>query len=119
LQQHQKEQKQQHQHSTNDKTLVEPMDYMTDEEGGIIEDDGDDDEHQSSLITPRHRNGVRSNSHNPVTVTLNSNDISSLSPPTSTSSSPDETDVNHQSSPNSISRPSSTPAALISSACSF
>jgi len=94
------------------------MNYSTDEEGGIIEDD-DDHEHQSSLITPRHRNGVRSNSHNPVTVTLNSNDISSLSPPTSTSSSPDVTDVNHQSSPNSLSRPSSTPAALISSACSF
>jgi hypothetical protein len=120
LQQHQKEQKQQH--STNDKTLVEPMDYMTDEEGGIIEDDDDDDddEHPSSLLAPRHRNGVRSNSHNPVTVTLNPNDISSLSPPTSTSSSPDENDVvNHQSSPNSISRPSSTPAALISSGCSF
>jgi hypothetical protein len=118
LQQHQKDQ-----HTTKDKTLVESMDYTSDEEGGMIEDDDDDDddnEHQSSLITPRHRNIVRSNSHNPVvTVTLNSNDISSLSPPTSTSSSPDETDVNHQSSPNSLSRPSSTPAALISSACSF
>ena len=119
LQQHQREQRQQQQNSTNDKPLVEPMDYSTDEEGGIIEDDDDDHEHQSSLITPRHRHAVRSNSHNPVTVTLNSNDISSLSPPTSTSSSPDETDGNHQSSPNSLSRPSSTPAALISSACSF
>jgi hypothetical protein len=120
LQQHQKEQEQQQQqqqHSTNNKTLVESMDYTTDEEGGIIEDD--DDEHQSSLITPCHRNGVRSNSHNPVTVTLNPNDISSLSPPTSTSSSPDDTDVNQHSNPNSISRPSSTPAALISSGCSF
>jgi hypothetical protein len=110
----QQQQQQQQQHSTNDKTLVEPMDYTTDEEG-----DGIDDEHQSSLITPRHRNGIRSNSHNPVTVTVNPNEISSLSPPTSISSSPDETDVNHQSSLNSLSRPSSTPAALISSACSF
>jgi hypothetical protein len=122
LQQHQKEQQQQQQHqqqhSTNDnKSLPESMDYTTDEEGGVIEDD--EDEHQSSSTTPRHRNGVRSNSHNPVTVMLNPNDISSLSPPTSTSSSPDETDVNHQSSPNSISRPSSTPATLVSSACSY
>ena len=119
LQQHQKEQQQQ-QNATNQKSLPESMDYTTDEEGGIIEDDDDDDdEHQSSSTTPRHRNGIRSNSHNPVTVMLNPNDISSLSPPTSTSSSPDETDVNHQSSPNSISRPSSTPATLVSSACSF
>jgi hypothetical protein len=119
LQQHQKEQQQQQQqqHSTNEKSLPEPMDYTTDEEGGIIEDD--DDEHPSSSTAPRHRNGVRSNSHNPGTGMLNPNDISSLSPLTSTSSSPDETDVNHQSIPNSISRPSSTPAALVSSACSF
>lgn len=119
LQQHQKEQQQQRQNSTNDKSLPEPMDYMSDEEGGPIEDDDDHEEPQSSSNTPRHRNGVRSNSHNPVTVMLNRNEIASLSPPTSTSSSPDETDVNHQSSPNSISRPSSTPAALVSSACSF
>lgn len=120
LQQHQKEQQrqqQQQQRLTNDKPLVESMDYSTDEEGGMIEDDHD--EHRSSIATPRHRNGVRSNSHNPVTVTLHNNDISSLSPPTSTSASPEEADVNHQSSPNSLSRPSSTPAALISSTCSF
>ncbi|CAF1562891.1 unnamed protein product [Adineta ricciae] len=114
LQHHQKEQQQ---HGGSNKALVESMDYTTDEEGGPIEED--EDEHQSSIVTPCHRNGVRSNSHNPGTVTLNPNDISSLSPPTSTSSSPDETDVNHHSSPNSMSRPSSTPAALISSGCSF
>ena len=113
------QQQQQQRHSTNDKSLPEPMDYTSDDEGGIIEDDDDHEGPQSSSTTPRHRNGVRSNSHNPVTVMLNRNEISSLSPPTSTSSSPDETDVNHQSSPNSISRPSSTPAALVSSACSF
>ena len=121
LQHHQKEQQQQQQQqkrSTNEKTPVEPMDYSTDEEGGMIEDD---DEHRTSVGgPPRHRNGVRSNSHNPVTVTLHTNDLSSLSPPTSTSTSPEQTDVNHhQSSPNSLSRPSSTPAALISSTCSF
>ena len=114
LQHHQKEQQQ---HGGSNKTLLESMDYTTDEEGGPIEED--EDEHQSSIATPCHRNGVRANSHNPGTVTLNPNDISSLSPPTSTSSSPDETDVNHHSSPNSMSRPSSTPAALISSGCSF
>ena len=106
LQEHQKEQQQ---HSTNEKSLAEPMDYTTDEEGGIIGDD--DDEHRSSA-TPRHRNSVRSNSHNP-------NDISSLSPPTSSLSSPDETDIHHQTSQNSLSRPSSTPSALVSSACSY
>lgn len=111
LQEHQKEQQQ---NSANGETLMEPMNYTIDEEGAIIEDD-DDDEHQSSSMTPHNRNGVRANSHNPGTVTLKPNDISSLSPPTSTSSSPDETDVNHPTSPTSLSRPSSTPAALISS----
>ena len=120
---------QQQKQSISAKSLVEAMDYSTDEDGDLLpderdrdgdDDDDDDDEQQSSSsMTPRHRNGIRSNSHNPVTVTLNSNDIASLSPPTSTSSSPDETDVNHQSSPTSISRPSSTPAALISSGCSY
>lgn len=120
LQEHQKEQQQQQQQqcSTNEKSVPEPMDYTTDEDGGVIEDDGDV-EHRSSSSAPRHRNGVRSNSHNPVNSILNANDISSLSPPTSTSSSPDETDVHHQSSPNSLSRPSSTPAALVSSTCSY
>lgn len=104
LQEHQKEQQ--------GETLIESMNYTIDEEGAILDDD-DDDIHQSSSITPHNRNGVRSNSHNPGPATLNPNDISSLSPPTSTSSSPDETDVNHQTSPASLSRPSSTPAALI------
>ena len=112
LQQHQKE------HSTNEKSSSKPMDYTTDEEGDMMEDDID--EHRSTSTLPHHhRNIVRSHSHNPVHVILDSNDISSLSPPTSTASSPDETDGNHQSSPTSISRPSSTPAALLSSACSF
>ena len=129
LQQHQKEQQRQ---STNEKPAIETMDYTSDEEGDMIEEDDDDDDEDggdgdgdgdehpssSSSMTPRHRNGIRSNSHNPATV-VNANDLSSLSPPTSTSSSPDETDVNHHSSPNSISRPSSTPAALVSSGCSF
>ena len=107
---------QQQQHSTNDKSLPEPMDYTIDEETGTIE--ADDNEHHVILTTPRHRNGVRSNSHNPVTAMVNTNNITSLSPPTSTSSSSDQTDVNHRSSPTSLSRPSSTPATLVSSTCS-
>ena len=109
----------------SDEALVETMDYTSDEETSLLPDDDEDDDEdrhrRSSSLTPRHRNGIRSNSHNPVPGTLNPNDISSLSPPTSTSSSPDETDVAHHSSasPNSISRPSSTPAALVSSACSY
>jgi len=125
LQEHQKEQRQQQQHSTNDKSLPEPMDYTTDEESGVIEDDADIEHRSSSssstapVATTRHRNGNRANSHNPGNGVLNSNDISSLSPPTSTSSSPDEADVNHQSSPNSFNRPSSTPATLVTSTCLY
>lgn len=121
LQQQEQHEQQQHQHSTNDKSLPEPMDYTTDEETGIVEDEDDEDDdvddHPSSKI-PRHRNSARSNSHNPVAVVLNSNAVSSLSPLTSTSSSPDQTEINHQSNTNPLSRPSSTPAALVSSACS-
>ncbi|CAF1685919.1 unnamed protein product, partial [Didymodactylos carnosus] len=77
---HQKEQQQQQQ----GETLIESMNYTIDPEGAIVEDD--DDVHQSSSTTPNNRNSVRANSHSPGTVTLNPNDISSLSSPTSTSS---------------------------------
>ena len=112
------QQQQQQQQASHEKSNAEPMDYSSDDDGDVMEDEITP--HRSSAAsTPRHRNLIRSNSHNPLNVMLNPNDISSLSPPTSTSSSPDETDVQHQSSPTSISRPSSTPATLVSSACLF
>lgn len=118
-QQEQHEQQQQQQGSNSDKPLPEPMDYTTDEETGIVEDEDDDDEHRSSTRKPHHnRNNNRPSSHNPATVLLNSNDISSLSPLTSiSSSSPDQNDVHHPSNTNSLSRPSSNPTALVSSTC--
>lgn len=111
----------QQKHGKNEKPIVEAIDYSSDEDVNnlVDEDDDENDEVQSTSMLPRHRNVVRSNSHNPVSMAINPTDIASLSPPTSTSSSPDETDVQHQSSPNSISRPSSTPATLVSSACPY
>ena len=114
----QQQQQQQQQQASQEKSSAEPMDYSSDDDGDLMEDETA--LHRSSAnSTPRHRHLIRSNSHNPLNVMLNPNDISSLSPPTSTSSSPDETDVQHQPSPTSISRPSSTPATLVSSACLF
>ena len=119
LQEHQKkeeqqkqQQQQQQQHSAHEKILVGSVNYTIDEGGAIIEDDAND-EHQSSLIISHHRNGLRSNGSKLGTVTLNPNNVSSSLSPTSTS--PDETNINHQESPTSLSRPSSTPATLIRS----
>lgn len=48
------------------------------------------------------------------------NGNSSLSPQTSSSSSPDQVDLHHRSkTPNSLSRPSSTPTTLVTSGCLF
>ena len=87
-----------------EKPLAEPMDFAIDDNEDSLIDDA-----------ANRRNHNRSNNHARL------NDLSSLSPPTSSSSSPDETDLHPPStaSPNSLSRPSSTPAALVSSACLF
>jgi len=99
-----------------EKSLAEPMDFSIDDEDDLmIDDNSSNRRHRVSSTAPIHRNRNHSNSHARL------NDISSLSPPTSSSSSPDETDLHPPStaSPNSLSRPSSTPTTLVSSACLF